>query len=209
MNKFSICYPVKPLSINQGFGANPQDYAKFMDSQGNPLKGHDGVDLFTVHGTPIYATHDGMAHYEKDSHGGEGIAIRTTTPFDYPVPGGQAYFITMYWHIIGDTDPAFKSPIPMDGKEYPVKTGDLIAYADNTGAPYESSGTHLHLGLFPVDANNVTYNPGNSFSGRIDPQLFFNGIFAQNYVAWYNKELDLLALLKKLVELYKSIKNTK
>lgn len=207
MNKFSICYPVKPFSLNQGFGANPDYYSKFKDSDGNPYKGHDGNDLFAIHGTPIYAAHDGMISFATDSHGGEGMTIRCVVLHDYPTNTGNGYFSTMYWHMIGNTDPQYKSPIPLDGKEYPVKMGDLIGYADNTGAPYESTGTHLHFGLFVLDESGSNPNIHNGFNGRIDPNLYYNGIFAQDEVAWYNKMTALVSLLQKLVDYYKSLKN--
>ena len=193
-----LYYPVKVTDpngkpyINQPFGANPAYYAKFHDAHGNPLKGHDGIDFRASHGTPVYAAHDGMVHFEKDAHGGEGMAIHT------PFENGMAY-ISIYWHLIGDTDTKYPSPMPTDGKSYPVTAGQLIGFADNTGAPYESSGDHLHFGLFQVDLHENTLVIDNGFNGRIDPAPFFTGIYAQDVPTLIQKESLLLSLLKKLV----------
>ena len=186
--KFVLHKPVKPGTLNQGFGSDPSYYAKFHDNFGNSLHGHDGLDFFAPHGTPVYAAHDGLIHYEKDSHGGEGMWIRDLGAYDN-IAGTP---ITVYWHLIGDTEPQkYPSPIPLDGKEYPVKAGQLIGYADNTGAPYESSGDHLHFGLLCRDAAFNILNGHNGFNGRIDPTPFFNEIFAQDvpstiakYLSW-------------------------
>jgi len=164
----SLLHPVKPLGVNQPFGANPAYYAKFLDQAGNPQKGHPGIDFTATHGQPVYAAHDGEAVYIKDSHGGEGI---------WNFANGYA---TIYWHMIGDTDAAYTLPIPFDSKRHPVKTGDLIGYADNTGAPYESSGDHLHFGLVLIDQYGTVMNEGNGFGGCIDPQPYLSDAFAQD-----------------------------
>jgi murein DD-endopeptidase MepM/ murein hydrolase activator NlpD len=162
----SLLIPVSPLSVNQPFGVNAAYYGKFVDAAGNPEKGHPGMDLKAVHGQPVYAAHDGDAIYIKDAHGGEGVWIF-----------GNG-FATIYWHLIGDTDPAYALPIPFDGKRHPVKAGDLIGYADNTGAPFESSGDHLHFGLILIDQYGTIMNQGNGYSGCIDPQPYLSDKFA-------------------------------
>lgn len=177
MAELTLRYPVKPISINQGFGTNADYYARFRDDAGNPEKGHNGIDLFATHGEPVYAPCDGLAFFVRDSHGGEGIYIRTGL-FDYK--GGQAKFNIVLWHLVGDTDVRFPSPIPLDGKMYPVKTGDLVGYADNTGFPFESSGDHLHLGLQPLNQFNTIIDQNNGFNGCVDPLPFFDGTYAQD-----------------------------
>ncbi len=166
-------YPITPFTIIQPFGANSAYYAKFPDAKGKPQKGHMGIDLKADHGHPVYFTHDGNAFYFKDSHGGEGminISIDRT-------------FQTIHWHLVGDTDPVFKSPIPLDGKQYAVKKGDLAGYANNTGAPFESNGTHLHFGYRPLNlGTGAPLHPDNGYDGCEDPMPLFNGKFAQDVV---------------------------
>ncbi len=167
--KPSLAYPVKPYIVNQQFGVNQAYYSKFLDARGIPEKGHMGIDIQASHGQPVYAAHDGNAFFFKDAHGGEGIINMSL----------DRTFQTINWHLCGDTDPLFKSPIPLDGKEYPVKKGDLLGHADNTGAPYESNGTHLHFGYRPL---NLQYgsplHPENGFDGCDDATPLFDGTYA-------------------------------
>lgn len=201
MSNLILYFPVDNVR-NQGFGENPDYYSKFHDQFGNPLKGHDGIDFRAPHGTPVYAALDGMIHFERDSHGGEGMSIHATQLFD----NIKGYPIAMNWHLIGDTEPdKYPSPIPTDGKSYPIRAGELIGYADNTGAPYESSGDHLHFGLFCVDEHENTLDMGNGFNGRIDPSPFFSNIEAKNVLSLTSKLQKLIPILKKLVEYYESI----
>jgi murein DD-endopeptidase MepM/ murein hydrolase activator NlpD len=176
--KLPLYFPVKPNTRNQDFGANPSYYAKFKDNFGNPLQGHDGIDFHGPHGTPVYAAHDGLAQYQVDAHGGDGFLITTETPFDYK--GGQAHLRSMYWHLCAAGDPQFPPKLATNGTLVPVKAGDLIGYADNTGAPYESSGDHLHFGLIPVDVGGDLIEAKNGFNGRIDPTPYFDGFYAQD-----------------------------
>lgn len=161
--KPSLYYPLNPISINQPFGANVAYYEANFGQ-----KGHPGIDFAAAHGEPVYAAHDGEVIYIKDAHGGEGI-------WNY-APG----YITIYWHLIGDTDPKFPTPFPYDsaGVRRSVKKGDLIGYADNTGAPFESSGDHLHFALMLTDANGIVLNQDNGTQGCIDPAPYLNAMYA-------------------------------
>lgn len=200
METLRLYWPVKPFSINQVFGANPDYYAKFHDSFGNPLKGHNGLDLRAAHGTPVYAACDGLVHYEKDDHGGEGMVIRTGR---FAYKGGTATFNVIHWHLIGDTDPLFPSPVPLDGHSYAVTAGDLIGYTDNTGAPFESLGDHLHMGVIPFDDTGKFIDQQNGFDGRIDPTTFFTGIYAQDVTGLISYYTALVEALQKLLALIK------
>lgn len=191
-DELRLYFPVKPFQIVQVYGASPEYYARFHDRFGNPETGHMGVDLRAAHGTPVYASIDGMAHFERDEHGGEGMVIRTA-PRAYK--GSMATFNVIHWHLIGDTEFKYPSPIPTDGKEYSVKIGDLIGYADNTGAPFESSGDHLHLGLVPFDMAGNAIEARNGKNGCIDPTTYFTGTYAVDYSTLIAKLTALVALL--------------
>lgn len=197
MAKLELYYAAKPFHINQGFGSNPDYYAKFKDAFGNSLKGHNGIDFMAVHGQPLHAPMDGMAVYTIDAHGGQSVLIRSNEALEYP--GGSCWFNVILGHVVGDTDPKFPPPIPMQMIRTPVKAGDLVAYADNTGAPYESSGDHLHFGLTPVDQNGKSVMPGNGYNGCIDPMPFFNGFYAQDSKKVVSLLTQLLELAKKLL----------
>ena len=177
-----IWIPVKPYRVIQVFGANPEYYARFLDAAGRPQKGHMGMDLQASHGQPVYAPVSGDAFYVKDApcfingvwhpegHGGDGIYIRS-----------QGHTIIL-WHLCSKDDPKFKPLIACDGSITKVTIGQHIAFADNTGAPFESSGDHLHLGVFVNDPTGAPLNPGNGFGGCIDPAPFLNQRFAEDYL---------------------------
>lgn len=154
MTKPFLYYSVKPFGINQLFGVNKDYYQKFG------WLGHNGIDYFSPHATPLYAPCDGEARYVQDSHGGDGIYIKTLQ--------GSQYYNVILWHLCGKEDPVYHPLIPMDGSTIQVKIGALIGYTDNSGAPYESSGDHLHRGLQPCDSNGVALFPNNSYGGCID-----------------------------------------
>src|SRR6185312_586444 len=160
MAKLSLYYPVKPLSVNQIFGANPSTYAQFG------IQGHNGVDLMAHHGQPVYASHDGQAWYEVDENQGHGVIVVSNEQFDYK--DTKAYFKSIYWHFCDSSkEPQFKSPVEsyrdISKPGLQVKAGDLLGYADNTGF---STGDHLHFGLkpqildYPSDYTNIEQNNG-------------------------------------------------
>lgn len=169
--KLQIYQPTESGKLNQAFGVNAAYYAKFG------LAGHDGLDYFAPHATPYYAPVSGRASYHYDSHGGDGIYI-TTEPFDYKT--SECQFIVIAWHLCSKSDPKFKPLIPTDGSSVFVTPGQLLGYTDNSGAPYESSGDHLHFGLIPMEMNGQPVEAGNGFEGRIDPSPYIVGIWAGN-----------------------------
>lgn len=191
--KFELYYPCKPYGLNQGFGVN----GAYYQANGINIIGHNGLDLRATHGQPVHAAHDGIAYFETDNTGGEGVVLISNSSFDYK--GGQAYFKTIYWHLCDYAkEPKFKSPVldfqqKNKGKPMPIKRGDLIGYADNTGL---STGDHCHFGLKAIkpgtnnsngdDAadvgigNWVTLDTGNGYLGAINPTPYLNGKYAED-----------------------------
>jgi murein DD-endopeptidase MepM/ murein hydrolase activator NlpD len=202
--KLQLTYPLdEPILASQGFGANPQMYA---DPKYGGIKGHNGIDFFAGHGNPVYASHDGTAYYEYDSGQGEGIVLRTDKTYDYN--GEQVYFKTIYWHLCNaKKEPQFTSPIYTKVGYQPdqtgvsqigwkVRTGELIGYADNTGA---STGDHLHFGLKPQAQNEsngawLNIEQNNGYLGAIDPAPYFDGSTPKK-----------IHLLEKMVEALKML----
>jgi murein DD-endopeptidase MepM/ murein hydrolase activator NlpD len=183
MSKLQLIYPVNSVSVSQGFGENGVNYA---DPKYGGIIGHNGIDFRAQHGTPVYATHDGVCYPQIDSAGGNGVVIRTHKTFDYN--NEQVYFKTIYWHFV-DAYAVVKT-----GQV--VETGDLIGYADNTGA---STGDHLHFGLKPQAYNEsdfAFYNveQKNGYLGSINPTPYFDGNYPKT-----------VSLLKMLIEAYKSL----
>jgi hypothetical protein len=114
--------------------------------------------------------------YAFDEHGGDGGYLRTNSSFDYK--NRQAWFNLIHWHMCSKDDPKFKPLIPTDGSRIQVKKGQLLGYADNSGAPYESNGDHLHWGGIPTDSNGFALEPANGFGGCIDIMPYWDGTFA-------------------------------
>ncbi len=120
-----------------------------------------GLDYQAPHATPYYSPCDGQALYVTDAHGGDGIYIKVTVD-------GQSYFV-IGWHLCSINDPDYKPLIPNDNRYHDVKAGDLLGFTDNTGAPFESSGDHFHLGLVPLLPNGNFMYQNNGYGGAIDP----------------------------------------
>lgn len=162
-----LSYPLKQVKILQGFGSNPTYYARFLDAHGNPEKGHMGIDMEASHGTPVYAAHDGFACYVgPDAHGGDGIYLR----FEDEDNKGH-WWTTIYWHLCPAEDPQFPTTVKAVGRN--VKQGELLGYADNTGAPFESSGDHLHFGLAPCGEGGNFLLSDNGYGGCVDAAPYF------------------------------------
>lgn len=155
--------------MGQKFGECYPSVCSFYQQIG--LKGHNGIDSGAYHGQPVYAAHDGEVVFAgEDGSAGLGVVIRTTQQFDYK--DGQAYYKTIYWHLK-------KGGIRVTAGQK-VRTGEVIALADNTGF---STGDHLHFGLKPVYAgeNDWTWwnsEQENGYKGAIDPAPHFTGLFA-------------------------------
>jgi len=216
MTKLSIFYPVNPMIITQGWGVNGEYYRANKIN----VAGHNGEDLLAYHGQPVYAAHDGIAYYETDTKGGQGVVILSDKPYDYK--GKQCYYKSIYWHLCDPKETKYKSPVYValgskanTGKGTPVKAGDLIGYADNTGL---SSGDHLHFGFKPCIPGDgtgtgdpsdisdfVNIEQSNGYLGAIDPTPYWNGQYAEDAA----KRIDSLTLqvgiLTKIVELLKRL----
>lgn len=173
--KIELFFPVKPNSINQIFGNKDDKYKQLG------LIGHNGIDFWAVHGEPVFASHDGTLYNDPvDIYGGHGVTVVSQLQAD-------GAFKTIYWHFIPEI-------VRQNG---PVKVGDLIGYADNTGF---TTGDHLHFGLKKIDALGNTLNKDNGYFGAIDPAPYFNGFYAedsQKVISLYQKLVELLQKLKE------------
>lgn len=202
MAKFWISYPIKPKIINQKFGETAN--LAYYQQNGVPIVAHNGIDFGASHGQPVYAAHDGSAYLEVDEKQGHGVVIRTNEMFDKRDGTGLCYKKTIYWHLCDGSEPQFKSPIlatDMNGAGQPVKEGDIIGYADNTGL---STGDHLHFGMKEQDKNESNgvwhnLNQGNGMMGAIDPTPDFNGMFACDIPA-YNQAIQVTREALQLIQ---------
>ena len=144
---FTLEWPVDSRRVNQYFGENPETYRPFK------LPGHEGLDLFALHGANVYACADGEvyeADFPKDDPYGLHVRIRHEAP-------GVVYH-TVYAHL----SDIFVQP----GQK--VTAGERIGLADNSG---NSFGAHLHLTL-KVDGQKTPGYP----AGIVDPWPYLKEI---------------------------------
>ncbi len=139
-------WPTEFRQINQYFGQNPHNYAQFG------LPGHEGLDLMAPTGSKIFAVARGtvrVVHTQANTHN-YGIHVRV----DH-ADGWQ----TIYGHMQQATARVGQ----------PVKAGDQLGLADNTG---NSFGSHLHLTLKRQNSS-YTDNTGTKWPFNIfDPTPF-------------------------------------
>lgn len=164
----------------------PIGYTKFYPEIN--LKGHNGEDWGASHGEPVYFATDAEVEWqaatEVDQDGGIGVRIRSKTPvtIDQLPPqaigslnmiqkqwadqGGKLYLIFLFWHL---------ERVNVYDKQ-PIKMGDLIGFADSTGA---SSGDHVHYSMKVSDPTSwFTIDSDNGYAGAID----FDHWFENKYV---------------------------
>lgn len=189
MKKFELWYPIQNFKITQRFGENQSPlYAEIG------LKGHNGIDCVAAHGTPVRAAHDGVVVNAgiPDNREGYGVVLRTLEPFEYN--GQEVYFKSIYWHLIPQ--------IPVQAGQK-VRVGDIIGYADNTGA---SSGDHLHFGIKPQAQGEADWlwmniEQKNGYAGSVDPVPYFNGQYAEVGGLMYR----IIDAARKVVEILKQL----
>ena len=113
-------WPVNSRTITQGYGENPEFYAKFG------LPGHEGLDFRAPEGSRIYAVWDG-------------IVKRISTDLSHP----YGNFVVIQHANDYTTTYAHLSRIDVKENQT-VYSDESIGLAGNTG---NSFGAHLHLTL--------------------------------------------------------------
>ena len=163
----NLYLPVKDsLNTSNPFGTKSPMYTALG------LVGHNGADFESPSGTKLYAPCDGLAQYVFDQYHGDGLWIYNTSE-------GENTIVILY-HLYPSGNTEFPFQIPADGSKNLVKTGQFLAYTDNSGAPVESSGPHLHVGVIPCNPDWTRKYPDNGFNGCVDPLPFFNGKYAED-----------------------------
>lgn len=130
--------------ITQLFGENPDCYARWG------YRGHNGLDLGTVPGTPVSAIGDGVVAHARFDPTGYGYYVRLDC-----VDGG----IVVFAHL--------DRLLAYEGQQ--VRQGQLLGLTGSSGF---SQGPHLHIDLRlpPVD-------DANGYGGRIDPLAYLDWRF--------------------------------
>lgn len=163
---FQISYPVEKLYVTQPFGVNwGMDYTKMG------IKGHNGVDFRASMGTPVYAVCDGTITevYNGDPNNytkGRYVKYESEPKM---VDGVSIKLQFMYFHLEKSADGLREG--------MPIEEGNLIGFADNTGDPNWTTGSHLHLGMYPWELiNGIFQKYNNDYGGALDPMPLFKDL---------------------------------
>jgi len=150
--------------ISQYFGENPQSYAQFN------MKGHNGVDYALISGTELYSCIHGQVTevaYDKNGYG-KYIKIE------------NEYCGVLYAHMKTLSGLAI-------GTE--VTPGQMLGVSGNTG---NSTGPHLHFGVFPKPRDRA-----NGYAGYINP-------FDRDLIEWFDS-LDAKTDQERIEELEEEV----
>lgn len=148
------------------------------------MPGHNGLDLDTWTGQPVYASQDGViTEYVAEDARGLGLGMQTERKHWCQETGKQEYFKIRYWHNL----------VHFVKKGDKVKVGQLIALSDNTGY---SSGDHLHFEVKPVTKSRRNRLQKNGYFGAVDPEQYMLPVKASKFgKAKTLKERALIILL--------------
>lgn len=159
-----IIRPIEPFELTQGFGENPQDYARFG------LKGHNGWDLRTKYPDTPQGHRFILASwlsnfYATGDEGNDGFGKY----FEVIVTLNNTWKLT-YGHCLAIDSFTTKNE------------GESMGISDNTG---NSTGDHLHLTAKKGTLSNgkfQSFDPNNGYFGAVNPQGFFDELraFKQN-----------------------------
>lgn len=186
------------------------------------MVGHNGYDLGAWRGEPVYFNVDADVEWEAatevDKGGGIGVRVRSKQPVSfeslpkelngpfqlakkqYEAQGGKLYIQFVFWHL--------KSVNVFD--KQPVKLGQLLGYADSTGA---SSGDHLHFAPKATDSTSwFTIDGDNGYTGAFDPTPWYENKFVLDVIReriiteqLIPAQLTLIQLLNKYIYELKQI----
>lgn len=130
-----LSWPVEMTYTSGGRNIITQEYGN-MDKSLYGSHPHNGIDIGTSIGTPIYAAADGIV-MQADRND-----INSWRKFQYGMyvlVGHRNGLSTLYAHLA--------KYLVSNGQQ--IKKGQLIAYSDNTGY---STGSHLHFGVYVTPA---------------------------------------------------------
>lgn len=167
-------------NLMQEYGENVELYKKYA----NGMLGHNGIDIATAYGYPVFATHEGFIVEARLGGSGYGNDVRVLS--EKQTDG--TYIETIYGHLT--------EVLPVSLGQY-VMAGDTIGYEGNSGftvsggVPYwgfsnpDKKGTHLHFGLRILEdatnISNISYftkdyiirDYENGRFGYVDPMPYF------------------------------------
>ncbi|HCE31001.1 MAG: hypothetical protein UT54_C0003G0025 [Candidatus Daviesbacteria bacterium GW2011_GWB1_39_5] len=201
-----IIRSIEPFELTQGFGDNPQAYARFG------LKGHNGWDLRTQYpdtpkGFRNILTSWLSKFYTQGNEGNDGFGLY----FEVIVQLYNTYKLT-YAHCNSIENFQTKNE------------GEAMGISDNTG---NSTGSHLHLTVKRGSLQNgkfISDNYNNGYFGAIEPQEFYDelrqykkekgttqnpeGCLVPNTLEWRQKYEEIVSSANKWAETLKILEIT-
>lgn len=138
-------YPIDKVFITQGFGGNPDMYAKYG------MEGHNGIDFRT-------RFVDSPLAHRYVTPAKEGVVIEVGNQGK----AGYGTFVRIKHYKDEQTIYAHLSKVYVKVGQK-VILGQRIGLTGNTGA---STGSHLHFGFRPYNWREI-YN--NGYKGYVDP----------------------------------------
>lgn len=193
--KLELFYPVRIYKVNSHWGV-------FVEDPNNPghsiyekfgFKLHNGEDLALVDGQEIRAPFDcvvvraGTRENGMWQPNGGGIYLGLLSKNFYDFPDGTYQVLIDFLHC--------QELKVKEGDE--VKVGELVALGDSTGFV---TGAHTHMQPRRVIWVNrtLTFIDKNDANGSFDPDPYWNGHYADEWLIVYSLE-QVLVQLKKLL----------
>lgn len=137
LNENSVFYEALPAIIPTTGGYSIEGFGMRMHPILKVMKMHEGLDILTDIGSPVFAPGNGKVTY-VGVRGGYGLVVEVDHGFGYR---------TVFAHL--------SKALVKEGQN--VKRGDKIALTGNSGL---STGPHLH---YEVHLNGIPQNPINYF----------------------------------------------
>lgn len=186
-NPFLMYWPAKPFVLNQGWGILNPIYNQFGFSR------HNGIDIALGADKKLYAPCNGQVVRigNQPTGGGNFFGIMTDI---YDWPDGQYRVLLDFLHC--------ESISVQEGQM--LKTGDLMAIADNTGL---TTGPHTHIqprrvkfwnGQFGTNLAWTTED-ANDANNTFDPLPYFGNFFAVDIPKVNLFQTTLVGVLQKLL----------
>lgn len=182
MPRFYLYFPLKPHRVSQKWGIKNDAYQRFGFSR------HNGLDIIAHNGQLISSPGEYTVSKIGWQDKGAGLYITLLSEQEFDWEDKKTFVELGFYHL--------SSTIAKVGDK--VRTGDPIAYADNTGF---STGPHTHLApkrVYKLQGGYINADE-NDANGTFDPEPFFNGLYAQD-------SRDLPAVIKLLTAIRDALK---
>ena len=168
------CMPLRIVADEVKFGV-PFDFPLYLSGNFGELRSnhfHGGLDFKTqgAVGKPLLAIADGYISKVTVTPGGYGNALYITHDNGYTsVHGHLDRFLPEIARLVRErqyAEQAFAVTLEFGPDEFPVRQGEVVAYAGNTGYSF---GPHLHMEIRTTDTNEP-----------IDPLPFYKHLIEDN-----------------------------